>query len=313
MRKTKKQLLGLAGLAAVGVMTAVACSLPAPDAAAEAPESGTTGTGDVNLNVTVRNGVNDVKLIQPLDGMVTTDYLVNVEYSYEETEKVNTYIEYRDDNDKIVRKLVNTFVPTETAGRNSFQLNLADYSVKDKDYKLSVESINNQGVPSAADTVSFSYRAVSTTPGESTAPNGDPTIDVEVNSEIDHFQVQVYDKNGDPVFVNKDGKEEPLIYGRDDIDPATGKIHIDLPFEKYGVQPGEYTGVIVGYDKNDNVLSMSTFNISYHPTAPDVPNAGTLMIGDLNISRLDYLLTGLIAFGAVAAFALFIAFRRHRR
>ena len=35
MKKTKKQLLGLAGLAAVGIMTAVAYGMPAPDASAD--------------------------------------------------------------------------------------------------------------------------------------------------------------------------------------------------------------------------------------------------------------------------------------
>jgi hypothetical protein len=58
---------------------------------------------------------------------------------------------------------------------------------------------------------------------------------------------------------------------------------------------------------------MQTIYIEYSPITPDTPNTGMLSIGDLNISRIDYLVTGLIAFGVAAGFALALIYRKSRR
>lgn len=324
MQKTKKQLLGFASLAAVGVMTAVACAMPAA-AAEDIPAS---ANGDVNLTVTVRSGVNSARILSPLDRSVTVNPVVPISYQYEETVNVKTYIEYRDKNGNIVRELVDDFSPAEgqVVGNRSFDVNVTRFSDEEKDYKVVTVSTDQYGATNE-DTVTFSYRAVSAEFEKQPASNGDPIIDITVNSEVDQVLVYVYDKTGKPLFVDKEGNEVPIVLSRKDIDPATGKITKILPFGDAEAADGTYTAVVVARSDEGNTISMITIDTDYakvkpvtpvdpenpdEPGTPDTPNTG-FTIGDLNISRVDYLITGLIVFGMVSAFALFLVHRKSRR
>ena len=96
------------------------------------------------------------------------------------------------------------------------------------------------------------------------------------------------------------------------IDPETGKITVELPMSDYDAPEGEYTGHVVTYDQNDDVLGQYTFTFYYKPT-PKLPNTGSVF-ANLNIARADYIITGLIFFGLVAGFAIYLIGRRsHRR
>lgn len=314
MQKTKKQLLGFVGLAAVGVMTAVAYAMPAA-AADEVPQA----DGSADVVVTVRSGVNNVLISQPTDQSTVVNPQVAVAYTYEETTNVKTYIEYKDANGRLVRELVDDFTPTasQVYGTRTFDVDLTAYSDEEKDYRLIAVSTDQYG-GTKEDTVTFSYRAISASFANKPASNGDPVINIDLNGEVDQILVSVYDKSGKPLFVNKDGQEQPLVLTRDDIDPATGKITKVLPFAEYNAEDGEYTAVLVARSANGNTISMFTLDTDYalvkpvDPNLPETPNTG-FTIGDLNISRVDYLITGLIVFGGVAGFALFLVYRKSRR
>lgn len=305
MQKTKKQLLGLAGLAAVGIMTAVAYAMPAAAAEDVPPED----DGNIHLVVQIRNGANTARIISPEDSSFTTQEIVPVTYRYEEAEKIEVLVEYKDASGSTVSKLVDSYVPTTNAGERTFNLDLTRFDSLDNNYKLIIRAIDGRGSINE-DTVTFGYRAVTSQP-EKPAENGDPQVEIEVTEKVDKVVVQVYDEDGNPIFVDKDGKEEPIILDRSDIG-EDGKILVPLPFEKYGVEPGNYTVVSVAYDKDGQVISMSTSDVKYTPNTPDTPNSG-FTIGDLNISRVDYLVTGLIVFGTVAGFAIYLVCRKSRR
>ena len=66
------------------------------------------------------------------------------------------------------------------------------------------------------------------------------------------------------------------------------------------------------YDKNGNIISVKTTPVEYTPATPELPNTGSL-VGGLNISRLDYIVTGLIAFALISGFAVYLALRKSRR
>lgn len=305
MQKTKKQLLGLAGLAAVGIMTAVAYAMPAAAAEDVPPED----DGNIQLTVEIRNGVNTARIISPEDGSITAQEIVPVTYRYEEAEKVEVLVEYKDANGYTVSKLVDSYVPTTNSGERTFSLDLTRFDSLDNNYKLIIRAIDGRGAVNE-DTATFGYRAVTSQP-EKPAENGDPQVEISVNEKVETVVVQVYDEDNNPLFVDEDGKETPIILSREDIG-ADGKVSIPLPFEKYGAAPGEYTAVIVAYDQDREVLSMDTYTIKYSPITPDTPNSG-FTIGDLNISRVDYLVTGLIVFGTVAGFAVYLVCRKSRR
>ncbi len=307
MQKTKKQILGIAGLLAVGVMTTIACSLPAPDAAAIDASS----AGDVNINVNIQEGNTRIQLVKPLDGSAFVDSSIEVSSNYEDASKLEYYLSYtKDDGTEEEVNVRNQFVQSGTSGTDTFTLDLNPYGYR----KLKLRAVAyGAGSTTREDSVAFDYSAIIAN-FQGIDKNGDPILNTEVSEKVEQVRVQVYDKNGKPLFVNANGQEEPVLLNRSAIDPATGKNIISaLPFGKYGAAPGEYTAVISAYDASSNIISMVTLDTKYAIETPDTPNTGSTLFGNLNISRLDYLLTGLIAFGIAAGFAVYLVQRKNRR
>lgn len=312
MQKTKKQLLGFAGLAAVGIMTAVAYAMPAAAAEDVLPSS----SDGVNVQVQVLKGVSLAHIVSPANGATLTSLETEIVYSWEESSAVEVIVDRINADGTTTNVLSETQSHDPTSyGTASVPITLSDYEA---DYKVTVKSYDAYGKFSSEDTTTFSYRAVSAEFKKTPASNGDPIIDIEVNSEVAQVAVNVYNKAGDPLFVDKDGKEVPIVLSRDDIDPVTGKITKILPFADYNAANGPYTAVVIARNAAGNYISMVTLDTVYtlvkpvDPNLPDTPNTG-FTIGDLNISRVDYLITGLIVFGVVSMFALYLVYRKSRR
>lgn len=331
MRKTKKQLLGLVCLAAVALMTAFAISLPAPDAAA-ADEEPAQADGDVEINVTILSAKSSVHIEEPSNGSTTTKNKVPVKISYSEAVKISLFYSYTGIDGKPYSGKTE-YTPTNSEyGIYSTELDLATYANNDGvTLKAIVQGPNGTMIE---DTVKFGYRAVSTEIGTTDPETGNPSVDIDVDETVEELQVCVYDKNGKPVFASKEDPENGCASIKlGDIDPATGEIEvtmpdgsvlkgkydpetgeisIDIPMDESGAGEGDYTVVIVGTDKDGNIVSMNQNTFTYQPTTPNLPNTGSIF-GDLNISRADYLVTGLIAFGLAAGFAMVLIFRRNHR
>lgn len=113
----------------------------------------------------------------------------------------------------------------------------------------------------------------------------DGTIDT---GAVAKMMVNVYDSNGQKVRELSSIKVLP---------PTT---HIELPFEQYGLSTGTYTIKITAYDKEGNKL-YKDYELEVYYEAPYIPapNTGGIM-GNLNISNTDYLITGITIFGIVA-------------
>ena len=328
MKKTKKQLLGLAGLAAVGVMTAVAYAMPTPDAAAaeqttyECNDSDSDpnndcakGDGGAQVQVRVSEGNPAITITSPQDGSNLSDSDVKVAGTYSEVTKIDFYLTYKKNNgvtsDDVTHRVdLDSFTPTETSsGTYAFNVDIAQYG--QGDYTLHVLAQGYNGA-TREDTTTFSYRAMTVEVDPETTPNGDPSVDITIDDQVDKVMVQVYNKN-EPLFKDENGDPKFIEVSRDDIDLATGKIKVHLPFEENGAEAGEYTVVSVAYDRNNDIVSMVTTPLNYKPVVPDVPNTSAGFFADLNITHIDYLITGLIVFGLVAGFALYLVCRKSRR
>lgn len=88
-----------------------------------------------------------------------------------------------------------------------------------------------------------------------------------------------------------------------------------MPFGDYNAKDGKYTAVVVARSADGNTISMIRLDTNYayvNPNVPDTPDTG-FTINNLNITRVDYLVTGLIVFGMVAGFALYLVRRKSRR
>lgn len=320
MQKTKKQLLGLAGLAAVGIMTAVAYSLPTPAAAAE--NEPTSVEAGAQVQVRVLGADVKAEFISPSDGgnSVNADTKVSVDFN-KANELVYQLTFKKDTNSTPITIPLGSkgtyTIPAELqdkAGVHNFDLDLDSYGYGFGEYTLQVVAKGTNHT-SYVDTVTFRYSAA-TAEITGTEKNGDPNLEVDINVVVDKIAVTVYDKKGNPL-TDKDGNPLIVELDRDAIDPETGNFNITLPFEEYNAGDGEYTIITTAYDKNGDILTIITTPFNYKwvdPNKPDAdtPNTGFLTIGDLNITRLDYLLTGLIAFALVAGFALYLIARRNR-
>ena len=302
MKKTKKQLLGLAGLAAVGVMTAVAYGMPAPDASA---------IDNTTVNVQVSEGAPSNVFASPRDGSETANAKVNVVTNYSQAKRLEFSLTYKDESGNTQTVALPSYTPSDDAGTYSFELDVAPYGFGE--FALHTSVVGYDGVARETDTVSFTYNAAVVDTDQGMDDNRDPIIGIEVSDSTKRVVVTVFDKDGNPAFVDENGNIVNIELDRSDIDPVTGKLLVTLPFEKYGAKAGTYTAVISAYDQDDKLLSMQTIYIEYSPITPDTPNTGMLSIGDLNISRIDYLVTGLIAFGVAAGFALVLIYRKSRR
>lgn len=311
MKKTKKQLLGLAGLAAVGVMTAVAYGMPTPDAAAA--QENTT------VNVQVNEGTPSNVFVAPRDGIETTDNIIKVSTNYSQARRLEFYLTYKDASGNTHRVELPSYTPTNGAGTYTFDLDISPYGFGN--FEIHTNVVGSDNVSRETDTVSFTFSAIMVKLGPVNAENANPSLEIESNSSAERIVVTVFGKDGNPAFVDENGNAVNIELSRSDIDPETGKILVELPFAKYGSKAGTYTAVVSGYDKDNKLLSMRTIDVNYSPIgvapetpeAPETPNTGMLSLGDLNISRMDYVITGLIAFAVAAAFAVALVYRKSRR
>lgn len=302
MKKTKKQLLGLAGLAAVGIMTAIAYGMPAPDASA--------AEQDTTVKVQISEGAPSNIFASPRDGSETANSKVIVVTNYSQAKQLNFSLSYKDQDGNTQTVVLPSYTPTDDAGTYSFELDVAPYGFGE--FAIHTGVVGYDNVTRDTDTVTFTYNAAVVNPEPGKTENGDTVIDIEFSQDTERIVLAIFDKNGNPL-KDKNGNPVTINLDRSDIDPATGKVSVTIPFSEYGAKAGTYTGVVSAYDKNDNLLSMFTFEIVYAPVTPDTPNTGMLSIGDLNISRVDYLITGVIAFVVAAGAAFLLISRRSRR
>lgn len=327
MQKTKKQLLGIAGLAAVGVMTAVACAMPTPNAAAvsdytngyecddsqpgnECAKASTENGTSIQVRVVGDPDQSSANTTGALDGKTVVDPDLEVSTSYNRVTQIDYYLIYKDANGTIRKIDLASFTPTEDNGIHRFTINLAQYGYGE--YTLHTNARGYNGVIVPEDVVTFNYRAVAASFNAS-ADNNDPVLNIKSSSDVGKLLISVYNEAGDPLFVDKEGNEVPIVLNREDIDPTTGEVLVTLPFEEYGAPAGEYAVTVVARDLTDSrTISMVTVFTDYKPVTPEVPNTGGFL-ASLNITRVDYLLTGLVVFGLVAGFALYLVCRKSRR
>lgn len=323
MKQRKKQLLGVLGLLAVMAMTVLASLLPAGNAAAEGEPAGPTTTIQVRVEASTdpdnpgpggpSSSVPYVQFVTPVDGATVTRNEVTVTADYRNATSVK-YILRRADAGSTSDDIVvyeETFEGKES-GTNNFVLRMNEYANKFDEGFVLVAEISTESGSIVSDAVKFTYRAVYVEMAKEPAKNDDPIANVQFNEEVTKLVFQVYDKSGKPVFVNNNGVEEPLIFTGDQLDHDKLALDVVLPMEKYGAKPGDYQLVVLAYNEAGETISMNLTDFQYRPDWIKNPNTGSVLV-DTNISRTDYLLTGLIIFGSVAAFAGFLIFRKKRQ
>lgn len=319
MKGKNKQLLGFVGLASVFALTAVAYTLPAPEAAAQ----------DLNISVTVTAEEGSARIVSPTPGAVLTDRNATVSVSYNKMSTLSTSLKCTDKEGAEVFNEAKDVTLTQTTGVENVAFALPEsVTAGGASCVANMEAKGLDGL-TYPDSVSFAFRAMNVpNPGTEEKPNkpGDedckegetcgkvddennPVVDVNVSDEVQKVSVQVYDTENNPIFVDKDGKETPLLTTKDAF--KDGKVTITLPMADYNAKPGKYVAYFTATNSKNEVISVNEYWFEYMPKV-ETPGTGSIL-KDLNLSRADYLVAGLAAFGAVAGFAMYLVFRKSRR
>ncbi len=333
MIKRKKQLLGAFGLGIALVTLAFGCIVPSQIDSAHAT--------DIDINVTIQGPGSSVTIITPKDGAVVTDNVLSVTTSYSKISSLRHTLVCMKDGAQVVNEVVSdiTSIDPATNGRESFDKSLAAYDLGTaSDCTLKAIAVTANG-GSTEDTVTFRYRALHVVMNDGVDVKGNPSATISANDQVTLVVAQVYDEQGNPVFV-KDGVQTDISIPSSMFDSNRQYI-LNLPMSEYGAKAGKYSLVVLAYNSAGSNISQNTVEFNYVPKSvgptdpddpdnpdnpdnpdkptnpdkpgvPEVPGTGSIL-GDMNIARFDYILAGLIAFGAVAGFAVYLMARARRR
>ncbi len=300
MNRTHKKFLGFLGLFLVIATTIFAAFLPGP---------ATSATSSVTDTIVVRvvGAVPRVDFIDAEMGKIYTTPNQSFSFSYENIATATVTIRYTDVNGVTHTYPLNAdpYDLDYGVGDMNFSLNLAErYGYGD--YIITVAGDGTSGADE--DSISFSYYPVY---GEATE-NEDGNINLGLeydpddetgsgDGEVANIIVKVYDEEGNLVTPLS-----PVT-----VTPPTTSI--ELPFSDYDLPSGTYTIEITAYDRDGNELYKAylTYVIYESKTIP-VPDTGELF-KNLNISRVDYLITGLIIFSLVGVGGAIFINKRSKR
>lgn len=336
MKKTHKKVLGLVGLSIVAAVTVFAASLPVPQMRASAATEVTD-----TLVVEVVGEEPYVKVTGMPDGSIETTSEQKIGVDYQSTDDVSVSIKYTDTegNEYPTEQIVHidpNYCPGSlsvdidfTTGEYSYTYEYLDEHGEKQTVTVTDQHLTNFGYGSYTITAngedsstgeqadpsssSFAILPAYGEVGHETAPDGTETNYVNVyyspdgaGGEVSEIEVIVYDKDGNELF-----RVGPVPASDD------GRSKIILPFADYDLDEGEYTIGIVSYDGEGNQLAEPyTIAVSYNPeediVVPSTADTGGLF-RNLNISRSDYLLTGLITFSIIAVVATAIITRNNRQ
>ena len=326
MKRKHKKIFGLFGLVLVAAVTAVAAFLPVPETLA-------ADQGSFTDNISVRvissaPNIGDIDGIE--DGTVSIDGRHTVTIPYAGVESITVKIIYTDPDGNVVTTTLPTKIVDYEDGiaTLTFDTLNGDYDLDGVtgmmdawgygDYEIEVIGIGPSGDPVGPKTVEFETDPVGggtqIVKEEGAGEDGSDEYYLEVEydngegggipggADVDHLEVIILDENGNQVG-------DPLII-------QAPETKVKIPFNTMG--EGKYTFNITPYDANGNVIYKSpafTLEYTYKKKPLPVPKTADTggMMGNLNISKTDYIITGLIIFGIIGISAAVFITRHDKK
>lgn len=311
MKKTHKKMFGLFGLVLVVAVTVFAAFLPGPK---------TQAVNQVVDTITVRvvgaTPAINISGIDPGSNIISGSQEINV--AYENIEGLSAVIKYIDaDGNQYEQTLLDNLPVDYVVGVSNIELNLetgvysytyqyydaTDETIKEGsgsaplehygygEYTLTVSGDDLNGVP-VEKSLDFTFAPFI---ADVTQDGSNVTIDLEYEADdgsgsgtgkVATIIINLYDEDGNPVGPS------PV-----EIIPPTDTYSFDM--SDYGLPTGTYTISIQAYDADGNALYKPyTKQIYYEAESVPVPDTGGIM-GNLNISKTDYIITGLMIFSIV--------------
>ena len=313
----------------VAAMTLFAVFLPAPDTQAADINS---VTDTIKVRVVSQSAAINISGITP--GSNVTSSSQNLEISYENIETLTSTITFTG-VDGVTHEMPFLNLPVDyAAGVSNIKINFKtgeytyDYDYYDEADDTVKTSVGNVGqldyygygeyvikaFGSSIDGVyyealtDFAYQPVDAT---IKVEDGKATIDLgydpydesgETDGDVAKIVIEIRDDKGNLVPV----QPNPIT-----VFPPNTQVVVNL--SDYGLPSGTYTVNVTAYDINGDIIYKTfTTHFVYEAPAVPVPNTGGIM-GNLNISKTDYLITGLIIFGVAAVAGVVFIIRNDKR
>ena len=291
MKKTKKRVFGLLSLVLVVATTIFAAFLPGPEASA------LTSVTDT-ISVRVVGSTPDVNIISPSNNSVFVFPDQILSFNYENVGDVLATIKYTDKNGDTHNYNFVEFDANYDADTFSDDLNLLGTNYGYGEYLLAVKGVGlaideeTGGRVYDEDFVEFWFYPVI---GEAAEDENDGLIYLDLeydkeNENIDTIGINIYDENGN------------LVTAMSPIKVKAPGDRVELPFSEKDMTSGKYRIEITAYNEDEEALYNPYITYVNYEAIP-VPDTGGLFM-NLNISRADYLITGLLIFFPIAIFSL---------
>lgn len=275
MKKTPKKILGFLGLAFVAAMTIFAATSPNPGASAASSVVDT-------VVVRVLAGSPDVNITSPKSGSVFVSPNQTISFDFSKSDDVIVTMEKKMSSG--TPQIYNLYAssPMQEAGSDVVTIDLSDPLYGYGEYTIKIRGTIASGVVDE-DVVKFSYIPVSAKVEEDDKGKIETILSYDNDSaDLDHFVINVYDDKG------------VLVPGLTNIIVEKPIKEVELPFAKNKVPAGKYTVSIAAFD-TDGEIVYNTYDTVFVYDPVRVPNTGGLF-KSMNISKTDYLITGLIVF-----------------
>lgn len=291
MKRARKRVLGFLGLTIVAATTVFAASLP---------ERGASALSSVTDTVTIRvvGSSPGVNITEPSSGGVYVKPNFTFQSIYENVETATITLKRTDEHDVEHEYVIDALVPDYAPGGIGHGIDLSSYGYGK--YVLSIRGVGQGDIP-VEDSIAFTYLPV-TGEVEEDDETGETYIDLDYddeNSDIEEIEIKVIGPDGSVVT--------PLS----PITVTPPDTEVKIPFEDYKLPSGTYTIEIVAYDGEGEVLYKEYKTVAIYEPIP-VPNTGGVL-KNLNISRADYLATGLIAFFMFGIFGTMFILRKQKK
>lgn len=287
MSRACKRIAGLACLAFVVGITAVASGIP------PVQEASAAGS-DVTVQFQVVDGQYLVQIQNPVDGSISySGETVTGKITYDLAQTITVSLVMPDGTEVVV----GNYTPADKTGEIEVDLPVSEFGT----YTLKVTGTNTSGDQMPGSAVAFDYRALTAGSEE-----GSDKIKVEYGTGICKVGFQAY-------AITDTAKQNPLINPEYIVDvPAANPVPstVEVSRADLGLGSDEYIIVINAYDcLNDEVVDSDEITVG---GLIEPPKTGAISILGVTISQTDYLVTGLIVFILAAFFAMFLLSRRKK-
>ena len=280
MKRQKKRLLGFFGLFLVAIMTIVAATIPGPGTSA------LTSITDT-IQVHVSGGVPDVKFKEPDQNITTTDPEHQLVITHEDVDSVKVEVTHKKADGEVEEYTSGVYNNLDyQTGEISDNINFEEHGYGEYIITLYGDDVEY-------DSVLIKYVPIIAGPvTQDEDENGNKNE--KVVTKLEDYD----DDNVETVEIYIDG-ELVKIVTKDELDDE-----IEIPMDGY--DSGDYTVTFIAKDEDGNQLYLPEEKPLHYEKkkkgedGEDIPVPGTADTGhlfkDLNISKEDYLVTGLIVF-----------------